>query len=198
MIKIGLSGTRFSGKNEVGNYFKKISIPVFDADLVIRFILAHEYNILADIRDNVGYKYFNKEGKLDAIKIEKDGVFNKIISIIEPLLFHAYSNFEKKNRDTIYTVFLSSILYERKWNKKMDYNISVYTPFVHRVERAKKISENGLENLTSINFILNKENDELTKNSLADFVIHNYNEFDLENQVNIIDQKIIDFYLKNE
>jgi len=197
MIKIGLSGTRLSGKNEVAKLFKDISIPVFDADLVIRFILAHEYNILAQIRDSVGHQYF-KNGKLDADQIEKDGVFNKIISIIEPLIFDSYSKFENKNKGSIYTIFNSSILFERKWNKKMDYNISVYSPFIHRVERAKKINEKGLENITKINLILNKETDELTKNSLSDHVIHNYNEFDIRNQVNKIDQKIIDLYLKKE
>lgn len=197
MIKIGLSGTRFSGKNEVANLFNEISIPVFDADLVIRFILAHEYNILAEIRDKVGAQYF-KHGKLDADMIEKDGVFNKIIAIMEPILFDAYHKFENKNKGSIYTIFSSSILFERKWNKKMDYNISVYSPFIHRVERAKKIKEKGLETLSSINLFLNKETDELSKNSLADHVIHNYNEFNIKNQVDKIDQKIIDLYLKKE
>lgn len=197
MIKIGLSGTRFSGKNEVANLFNEISIPVFDADLVIRFILAHEYNILAEIRDKVGAQYF-KHGKLDADMIEKDGVFNKIIAIMEPILFDAYHKFENKNKGFIYTIFSSSILFERKWNKKMDYNISVYSPFIHRVERAKKIKEKGLETLSSINLFLNKETDELSKNSLADHVIHNYNEFNIKNQVDKIDQKIIDLYLKKE
>lgn len=197
MIRIGLSGTRFSGKNEVATLFKNISIPVFDADLLVRFILSHEYNILAQIRDEVGHKYF-KNGELDADVIERDGVFNKIITIIEPIIFDSYSKFEKKNKNSVYTIFNSSILFERKWHNKMNHNISVYSPFTHRVERAKKQKERGFENLLSINFHLNKEIDELTKNQLANHVIHNYNEFNLSNQVNKIDSKIIDEYLKNE
>lgn len=197
MIKIGLSGTRFSGKNKVANLFNEISIPVFDADLVIRLMLVHEYNILAEIRDKVGAQYF-KHGKPDAYMIEKDGVFNKIIAIMEPILFDAYYNFENKNKGSIYTIFSSSILFERKWNREMDYNISVYSPFSHRVERAKKIKEKGLETLSSIKLYLNKEVSELSKNSLADHVIHNYNEFNIRNQVDKIDQKIIDLYLKKE
>ena len=195
MIKIGLSGTRFSGKNEVASLFSDIGIPVFDADLVTRFILSNEYNIIGEIRDKVGKQYF-RNGILDTKIIDKDGVFNKIISIIEPVLLDAYQRFEDNNKSCIYTLFNSSILFERKWDKKMDYNISVYSPFIHRVERAKKIKEKGLENLTSINLILSKETDELSKNSLADYVIHNYNHFDIEKQVSNIDQKIIDLYLK--
>lgn len=190
-FKIGLSGTRFSGKNKVAKLFSDISIPVFDADLVIRFILANDYKVLAEIRDRVGREYF-KKGKLDANVIENKSVFGKILKIIEPVVFDAYDKFEKKNKGSIYTIFKSSILFERNWNKKMDYNICVYSPFIHRVERAKKVKEKGLENLTSINIILSKETDELSKNSLADYVIHNYNEFDIKNQVDKIDQKIID------
>lgn len=197
MIKIGLSGNRFSGKNEIANHFKKISIPVFDADLVVRFILAHEYNILAQIRDNVGHQYF-KEGRLNPSVIEKDGVFNKIVSIIEPVVFDAYYKFEKKNAGSVYTIFNSSILFERKWNERMDFNISVYAPFIERVERAKIVPEKGLENISSITFLLSKQQDELDKNFNSDYVIHNYNEFDIQEQVNKIDQKIIDTYIKNE
>jgi dephospho-CoA kinase len=197
MIKIGLSGTRLSGKNKVSGIFKSIGIPVFDADLIIRFILAHEYKILAKIRDNVGHKYF-KGGLLEPNLVEKNGVFDKIVDIIEPHLFEAYDSFQSKNKGSIYTVFNSSILFERKWDKKMNYNISVYSPFTHRVERAKKVKEFGFENITSINSILSKETDELTKNSLSDYVIHNYNEFDIQEHINKIDQEIIDTYLKKE
>lgn len=197
MFKIGLSGTRFSGKNEVASLFKKIGIPVFDVDLVIKFILAHEYEVLALIRDNVGSEYFIK-GKLNTDKIEEDGVFDKILIIIEPIIFDAYNKFQTKYRKSIYTIFKSSILFDKGWHEKMDFNISVYSPFIHRVERAKESRERGFENLTKINLTLSKENDELKKNSFADYVIHNYNEFDLVNQVNKIDQKIIDYYLKVE
>lgn len=197
MIKIGLSGNRFSGKSEVSKLFDKISIPVFDADLVIRFILAHEFGIMAQIRDKVGHKYF-KSGHLDPVSIERDGVFNEVLNIVEPILFKAYYKFENDNKNSVYTIFKSSLLFDRGWYKKMDYNISVYSPFIHRVERAKKSKETGLNNITNINMILNKESDELNKNSLSDYVIHNYNEFNLKKQVNDIDQKIIDLYLKKE
>jgi dephospho-CoA kinase len=36
MIKVGLSGNRYSGKNEVCNIFRKLTIPVFEADTVLK------------------------------------------------------------------------------------------------------------------------------------------------------------------
>lgn len=197
MIRVGLSGCRFSGKNKIASLFEDIQIPVFDADLVIKFILTHEYKILAEIRDKVGHQYFN-DGILNPKEIELDGVFSKIIDIIEPKVFDSYKKFEQKNLGAVYTVFNCSILFERKWHKKMDHNISVYAPFLHRVERSKELKEKGLRDVTSRTIILNKETDELTKNSMADHVIHNYNEFNVKNQVDKIDQKIIDEYIRTE
>jgi len=41
MIKVGLSGNRYSGKTAVSKMFKQIGIPVFDADIVLKFIIGH-------------------------------------------------------------------------------------------------------------------------------------------------------------
>jgi dephospho-CoA kinase len=197
MIKIGLSGTRLSGKDKVAKLFKSIGVPIFDTDLVIRFILAHEYKLIEKIRKIIGNDYFRGD-VLNIDKVSRDGIFNNIVSIIEPVIFEAYYKFENKNKGYVYTVFNSSILFERKWNKKMDYNISVYSPIIYRVERAKKINEKGFESVSKIKNVLNKEMDELVKNSLSDYIIHNYNEINIKRQIDNIDQKIIDLYLKEE
>ena len=41
MIKVGLSGNRYSGKTAISKMFKQIGIPVFDADIVLKFIIGH-------------------------------------------------------------------------------------------------------------------------------------------------------------
>jgi len=72
----------------------------------------------------------------------------------------------------------------------MDRNISVYAPFIDRVERSKK-SKNENFNRTTANHILGKEMSELDKNSLADNVIHNYKDHGLIRQVGIINEILI-------
>ena len=57
MIKIGLSGNRYSGKNRVVNIFKQIGVPVFEADVIIKFILQHNYELQAEISDKVVRAY---------------------------------------------------------------------------------------------------------------------------------------------
>ena len=39
MIKVGLSGNRYAGKDAVSRLFEQIRVPVFDADIVLKFIL---------------------------------------------------------------------------------------------------------------------------------------------------------------
>ena len=45
MIKIGLTGNRYSGKDRVCKIFEQISIPVFQADVVLKFIINHNFEI---------------------------------------------------------------------------------------------------------------------------------------------------------
>ena len=41
-LKVGFTGNRFSGKTRVSKVFKQIGIPIFDADVVLAFIINHD------------------------------------------------------------------------------------------------------------------------------------------------------------
>lgn len=196
MFKIGLSGNRFSGKDTISKLFREISIPVFDADVIVKFILNYNYEIFDDIKKSIGDKYMNKDYTINLNLINKDNKFGEVLKVIEGDVFRAYQNFEDKHKKSIYTIFNSSVLYESNWNKKMDKNITVYAPFIERVERAKISLKGQYHNRTTINSLLSYEMDELDKNKKGDHVIHNYNEFNIKKQVMDIDQTIINNYLK--
>lgn len=198
MLRIGLSGNRFSGKSRVANLFKQIGIPVFDADVILKFILNHNYELQSEIADRVGRVYF-KDGKLNIDKIKSDGKFSQILEVVEPEIYRAWIRFTEKNEKAIYCIFHSSILFEKEWNKSMNYNISVFAPYSDRVDRCKFLTN---KSVSSIYSLLKLEMDELEKNKLSDYVIHNYNidsPFgDALKQVNEIDKKLVDQYLKSK
>lgn len=199
MVKIGLSGNRFSGKNRVANLFKQVGVSVFEADVVLKFILQHNYELHAEISDKIGNKYFT-DGKLNLMKVKNDGVFSKILDIAKLDLMRAWHRFLIKHEKSIYCIFHSSILFETDFHEQMDYNISVFAPFQDRVERCKFITK---KSVSSIYSLISSEMDELEKNKLAKYVIHNYNNDspfygDALTQVNEIDKKIIDNYLKSQ
>lgn len=198
MLKIGLSGNRYSGKNRVATLFNQIGIPVFEADVILKFILQHNYELQAEISDKVGRVYF-KDGLLNEDKVKSDGKFQKILDIVKPELLLAWNKFVAKNKKAIYCIFHSSILFESGLYKEMDQNISVFAPYVDRVERCKFLTK---KSVSSIYTLTRTEMDELEKNKLSKYVIHNYNvdnSFygDALTQVNQIDQLIIDNYLKD-
>lgn len=200
MICVGLSGNRYSGKDRVAKLFNQISIPVFDADVVLKFIINYNYELQNDLIQKIGYEYFNSEGRLDEKRIKDDFIFDKIIDTVEDDLLKAYKKFSERNRQSIYTIFHSSILFERGWNDIFDYNINVFSPTNDRLERCKRLTN---KTVSSIYKLAQNEMKDLDKNKLSHFVIHNYNDVNLTigdtlTQVNKIDQKIIDEYLKNE
>lgn len=200
MIKVGLSGNRYSGKNRVATLFHQIGVPVFEADVILKFIINNNYELQGEIADKIGRSYFNKEGFLDYNKVKSGGVFSKILDVVEPELYKAWKRFTKNNYKSIYCIFHSSILFEREWNGGMDLNISVFSPYSDRVDRCKYLTNK------SVSFIydLSKtEMDELEKNKLSNYVIHNYNNQNISHgdtltQVNKIDSQIIDTYLKGK
>lgn len=198
MLKVGLSGNRYSGKNRIVNLFKQIGVPVFEADIILKFILSHNYELQAEIADRIGRKYF-KDGLLNTEKVKTDGKFSNILDIVEPELYRTWERFLQKNNKAVYCIFHSSILFEKEWNKAMDINVTVFAPYADRIERCKFLTNKSVSSIYSLSKL---EMDELDKNNLSDFVIHNYNNDspfygDTLTQVNDIDKKIVDKFLKD-
>jgi dephospho-CoA kinase len=198
MIRVGLTGNRFSGKDTICERFAKMGTPIFDADLVLRFIINHNYILIDELRSELGGLYFTPDNRIDLVKLNIDRKINKLVKIVEPDIFRAYSFFEEKYAYSPYTIFSSSILYESQWYKKMDKNIIVYAPLFERTKRGQEVLKDRYYNRVTIDNMLRLETDELDKNKIGDYVIHNYNNFDYDKMVYNIDQFLIDIYIGNE
>jgi dephospho-CoA kinase len=201
MIKIGLTGNRYSGKDSVAKLFEQIGIPVFNADIILKFILNFDINVNKDILDNYGeYIFTGPDSMIDPKKIRSKKDFDKLVNFAEFELKRAYERFRLENRQAVYTIFHSSIIFERGWDKDMDYTINVFAPKDVRSLRCEKITKQSAYNISEL---MKGEMDDLVKNKLADYTIHNYASCaiafgDTCDQVNRIDRKIIDKYLIKE
>ena len=201
MIKIGLTGNRYSGKDTISRLFEQIKVPVFNADVILKFILNFDINVNKDILDNYGeYIFTGPESMIDPKKIRSKKDFDKLVNFAEFELKRAYERFRLEHKQSVYTIFHSSILFERGWDKDMDYTINVFAPKDVRGLRCEKITKQSAYNISEL---MKGEMDDLFKNKLADYTIHNYSSCaiafgDTCDQVNRIDQKIIDKYLIKE
>lgn len=214
MITLGLTGSRYSGKSKVADMFNQIQVPVFEADTIIKFILNYNYELLGEMKSLLGNGIFtsdkDNELTLDLRRLKKDD-FDKVLGFVEEDLFKAYTKFNQraKKNGAIYTIFHSSILFEKQWEDKLDLVINVFAPETDRMKRCKYLTNLGL---LTIKELASSEMDALTKNKLADFVINNHNDSNISpgaipgkipsnnilKQVNQIDQKVIDEYLYME
>jgi len=209
MITLGLSGSRYSGKDTTIQVFKRIGIPVFEADLILKFILNHNHELLGEVRRELGSDIFINH-QLD-FRAFKKSTFDKVLDIVQDDLFNAYAKFNDRmeRKGAIYTIFHSSLLFEREWDKQVDMTISVFAPEGDRLKRARYMTNEGL---LKVRERMNTEMDALEKNEMADFIINNFNNGEvvghiglqpeklpnLLKQVNQIDQKVIDEYLYKE
>lgn len=209
MITLGLSGSRYSGKDTTIQVFKRIGIPVFEADLILKFILNHNHELLGEVRRELGSDIFINH-QLD-FRAFKKSTFDKVLDIVQDDLFNAYTKFNNRmeRKGAIYTIFHSSLLFEREWDKQVDMTISVFAPEGDRLKRARYMTNEGL---LKVRERMNTEMDALEKNEMADFIINNFNNGEvvghiglqpeklpnLLKQVNQIDQKVIDEYLYKE
>jgi dephospho-CoA kinase len=210
MITLGLSGSRYSGKDTVAHVFRRIGVPIFEADLILKFILNHNHELLGEVRRELGSDIFINH-QLDFRNLRKN-TFDKVLDIVQDDLFNAYQKFNDKyeRKGAIYTIFNSSILFEREWDRKVDLSISVFAPEGDRLKRARYMTNEGLLNIRDR---MKTEMYPLEKNEMADYIINNFNNGDavvgniglqpaklpnLLKQVNQIDQKVIDEYLYKE
>lgn len=193
MLEVALTGCRYSGKSSVSKLFKKIGAPVFDSDTIIKFILNFRTYVEDPIKANVG-TFVYTGGFLDASAFITDSIFDRTIDVIEFEVFQAWESFKLKHKDKPYVIFESSILFERKWEKKFDKVISVFAPKEERVYRSKM--ETGMR-VDYIWSLLDKEIQDLEKNSQSHYIIHNYESGpDILKQIDHIDTKLIDMYIE--
>jgi dephospho-CoA kinase len=191
MIKVGLTGNRYSGKKTVAKYFKSLGVPVFDADVVMKFIINYNTQIFKKIKQEFGENISNL-GLIDTQRFDSDVKMNKLIDLIEFDMWESYSRWLVKNSDAPYTIFKSSILFERNLKRSFDKTINVFCPAKVRSERYANDSIAGISKWTVLE-IMKQEMDEYEKNVLSDFIIHNYDAISpIDNQVNFIHKDLIE------
>ena len=195
MLKIGITGNIYSEHEKIAKKFSYMGVPLFDADVVIKFILNYRQDYLSLIKKKVGaHVFFNSY--LEPSKISYYD-FNKILDLIKPEVFRSYEKWRLGYKHNYYTMFLCSVLFEKEWNEHMNFNINVYRPQSSRIDDYK--DENSYFNPD----IFNNEMSDSDKNTIANWVIHNYSSsYDsVSNQVQKINKNIIskiDFQVKND
>lgn len=199
MIKIGITGNICSNYEEITNKFGNLGIPVFDADLMVRFLLHYDAETQEEIIKKFGNNSYNTEGQLNPKVFHSTYKMNILLDMIDLKLMRYYERFRLKNNKTIYTLFKFMLLYEREMEKRMDYTIHVYRPSAARIKDISKLpSFDRFSQIWDCYKVHKTEMCELDKNGKSTYTIHNYHNYPytVDQQVRRIDNIIIEKYVK--
>lgn len=188
MMKVGLTGNFHSGHRNIISKFEELGVPVFDADLIFKFMINYDDKIVRKIEKHFGtdvYKYC----LLDFKKFDTNKKFEALFDLIKDDIFKCWHNWNVLNSDREYTIFLSSVLFELRLNDKMDLNINVLKD---QSERKKWMMTKTSMPLSIIESILNGELNEKFKTTKADFIITNSSNDNLDRNVRRVHNEILD------
>ncbi len=181
MLIIGLTGGVASGKNFVASQFRKLKIPVFDADLEVHKLLANDKEILLQVQQN-----FSKavvDGKIDRKILGEEVLEDKqklqnLEKIIYPKLRKKENLFIKNSqvRHQKIVVLNIPLLFEKGGYKRCDKTVVVIASNLIQLQRFKDRfkSKNIDKQLLYKKFknITNQQLDNWQRKKQADFLIY--------------------------
>ena len=170
---LGITGGIGSGKTTVVQMFKKIGIPVYNADTEAKKLMQSSHKIKHEICSVVGQDAY-KNGILDkdfiSNKIFNDkNILKKINNIIHPKVYNHFKQWLSSQK-SLYVVKEVAILFESKIEDQFDFILTVTAPENLRIQR---VIERDKKSKITIQSIINNQLRDSEKIKNSDFVIYN-------------------------
>lgn len=168
---IGLTGSIGMGKSTVAGMFRKLGVPVFDADAEVRRLQGPGGRALAAIEalfPGTTHEQGLHREKLGAAVFGDHGKLRQLEQILHPLVAEAQSAFLGAHRLKPAIVLDVPLLFEKGGWRRCHINVVVSAPY--RVQRARVLARPGM---TAQKFagILKGQMPDREKRALADVVI---------------------------
>jgi dephospho-CoA kinase len=169
---IGLTGGIGTGKSTVAELLKKKGLPLIDADQLVKGIYSAP-NIIATIKGQLPEVV--QDGKID-FPLLREKVFSdpKIKLEIEALIYAhlpaAFSAALDALGSANFVIYDVPLLFEKKLDPLVDFNILVYAPRKIQLERILKRDGSSQE---LANQMLDSQMDIESKRTNADYIINN-------------------------
>lgn len=174
-LRIGITGGIGVGKSTVCEIFKRIGVPVYDADTRAKFLMQNDADLIRSIKDSFGWDAYQKNNVLNREYLAKIVFSNpeqlKVLnSLVHPKVADDYEHWTRENKDKPYSLKEAALLFEAKSYKNLHKVIVVTCPIDVRIERIMKRDHVRKDE------ILKRINNQITDKqrlSKADFVIVN-------------------------
>ena len=197
MIIVGLTGGIGSGKTTVANFFKKLEIPVYIADVEAKKLMNKSKVLQRKIKKLFGDNaYVDNELNRPFIagKIFKDqNLLQQMNSIVHPKVGKHFKKWVEK-QNSPYVIKEVAILFENKSYIQCDFIITV---IVDEKIRMQRILKRDNTTKAKVKAIMNNQWNDEDKIKLSNFVITNNTLEDTEKQVLTIHSEILKYIRKN-
>ena len=174
MLKVGLTGGIGSGKTLIGEMFKRLGIPVFNADTEAKNIINSDTDIITKMKNYFGDDIYNEKGvdrkKLASIIFNDKNALEIVNSIIHPKVRECFFNWAERQNKSPYVIEEAAILFESNAYKELDITINIHADELLRINRVLERDK------TTEEAVKNRMNNQLTDDErikLADFTIYN-------------------------
>lgn len=176
---IGLTGGIGSGKTTIAKIFESLGIPVYISDLEAKRIMEEE-NVINQIKNEFGPTVLNgnqlDRGVLAKIVFEDHEKLKKLNNIVHPAVAEDFKNWVSHYQNRPFVIKETAILFEIGGQNYCDKTILVTAPIETRIRRVMERDQTS-EDLVKKR-MANQWLDE-KKIPLADFIIHNVEDYDL-------------------
>ncbi|MEL6831383.1 MAG: dephospho-CoA kinase [Bacteroidota bacterium] len=193
VLRVGITGGIGSGKTTTCKLFELMGIPVYYADDRAKWLMQHDKNLIAQLRDAFGDQVYNSEGQLDraylaGIVFNDRSQLDILNGIVHPAVRADGIAWDEEHTTTPYTLREAALLYESGIYQLLDKIITVTAPEALRIER---VMQRDNVDEAAVRARIDKQWPEEKKVALADFVIHNDGQQSLIRQVYHIHQQLI-------
>jgi len=157
---VGLTGGIATGKSLVSDLFSKLDVPVVDADIIAREVVARGTFGLAAIIASFGEQILDKKGKLDRANMRRlifSDPAKKLLleKILHPLIIEESAK-QLKNQSAAFSVFVVPLLAEKNLQDQLDRVLLVDSSEELQIERliqrdncSEEQARNALDNQAS-------------------------------------------------
>jgi dephospho-CoA kinase len=171
MIKIGLTGSIGMGKSAMSKMFRRLGVPVFDADAEVHKLQGPGGALVARIEarfpGTTGPKGVDRQ-KLGAAVLGKPEELRALERIVHPAVYHVRQHFLLQNRSRPMVVLDIPLLFEKGGAKQVDVTVVVSAPAFLQTRRV--LRRPGMT-AAKLKHIRNLQVPDHVKRQRADFVI---------------------------
>ncbi len=190
---VGITGGIGSGKSTACQIFRVLGIPIYDADSRAKWLMEHDPQLQASIKNLLSEQAYDSDGRLNNAYIaelvfKNPALLAKLNALVHPAV--AVDTSEWLGAQTSpYVLKEAALLFESGANRNMDAVIVVHADEQIRIERVmlrNKITEEQVKDR------IKRQMPETEKLTLADYIILNDGSQSLIRQVLSLHQTLLD------